>query len=451
MKRIILSLLFMCCVLNAYGVAIITPETSFCRVSEAIPTDCDSIRTDSSCNMLCPLRDYGDMTLGVNLVCEEEYYRNCVKYCNVSCKYRCPDNMYGTVTAINAGDSIQINGVNCTVCPTGDGVLSCGGALSVFSESGTTITATSKLTCKIGYTESNGKCVADSSTAQCPEGQYLHTYNGVTACATCPANGTCANDILTCDAGYYKYTGQQSPYSAYFCCPNNATCNDTGEFQYCNDGYYGNETNGCMSCPPAATCTGGALTSCSAGYVCNADDGVVECYNCAVGDSCSNCKFNGCQDGYFDYEKSGETGREGHCVLCPGNGDCTGGKFNGCNAGYYGNKDGCFACPTGDGVLSCGGSNFTCHNGYIRTDTGCEACGITMNCTDGQCQSCADNYYGDCEDGCFKCPSLDGRPGTSVAGANTKLGSCSVSVTSSSTLNDDIGTYYFAEETCYAE
>ena len=432
MKRIILSLLFnVCLICPAFCVSSVQ---SAC-LQLGIDDDCG----DVECSLPKCIAHEGVSSVSpsclINAACK----------CEQKCTYTCGPGYYG------GGSSL----LGCTVCPEH---ATCPGA--------SVVNGTATFTCDAGY-KINALGNGCEPTAQCPEGQYLHTYNGVTACATCPANGTCANDILTCNAGYYKYTGQQSPYSAYFCCPNNATCNDTGEFQYCNDGYYGNETNGCMSCPPAATCTGGALTSCSAGYVCNADDGVVECYNCAVGDSCSGCKFNGCQDGYFDYEKPGETGREGHCVLCPVNGDCTGGKFNGCNAGYYGNKDGCFACPTGDGVLSCGGSNFTCDNGYIRTDTGCEACGITMNCTDGQCQSCADNYYGNCKDGCFKCPSLDGRPGTSDATkaldgtySNTSIKSCYVTVKDEDNvgnvsdlkgrLNDGIGTYYFEEEKCYA-
>ncbi len=521
MKRIILSLLFMCCVLNAYGVAIITPESSLCRVSEAIPANCDSIRTDVSCNMLCPLKDYGDMTLGVSPVCEEEYYRNCVKYCNVSCKYRCPDNMYGTVTAINAGDSIQINGVNCTVCPTGAGVLSCGGALSVFSESGTTITATSKLTCKIGYTELNGKCVTDSSTIQCPEGQYLHTYNGVTACAPCPGNATCVNDVLTCDAGYYKYTGLQSPNSMYFCCLNNATCDDTGNFSYCNAGYYGNATNGCTKCPTNAICDANGVTGCVDGYVLESG----ACAKCSVGEVCTNGVFGGCAEGFYgsgrgtckicpanaicsttaitscldgyilesdacnkclgsEVCEDGKFSRcadgyygsgRGNCKVCPTNGNCTGGVFNGCNSEFYGNLDaGCRACPA---YATCDGSaTFKCDANYFKytnktetgeTETGCEPCGISRVCSnEGECLYCKSGYYGECEDGCTKCPTLDKRPGTSEAKAldgtysNTSIESCYVTVKdednvgnvsdSKGRLNDGIGTYYFREETCYA-
>ncbi len=388
MKRIILSLLFNVCV--------ICP--AFCVLS--VQSACLQLGTDDCGDVECSLPKCIAHE-GVSSV-SPSCLINAACKCEQKCTYTCDEGYYG------GGSSL----LGCTVCPEH---ATCPGA--------SVVNGTATFTCDAGY-KINALGNGCEPTAQCPDGQYLHTYNGVTACATCPANGTCANDILTCNAGYYKYTGQQSQYSAYFCCPNNATCNDTGEFQYCNDGYYGNETNGCMSCPPAATCTGGALTSCSAGYVCNADDGVVECYNCAVGDSCSNCKFNGCQDGYFDYEKPGETGREGHCILCPVNGVCTGGVFNGCNSEYYGDvNDGCNACPTN---ATCdGGETFKCNANYFK-------------------------YTNETETGCTKCPTLDGRPGTSVAGANTDRSKCSVSVTSSSTLNDGVGTYYFAEETCYA-
>lgn len=432
MKRIILSLLF--------NVCLICP--AFCVSS--IQGKCLQIGVDDCGDVECSMPDCVEHA-GVKSVAASCLINEVCK-CVQKCTYTCEKGYYG------GGSSL----FGCTVCPEN---ASCPGA--------STVSGTATFTCNPGY-KINALGNGCESTAQCPDGSYLHTYNGVTACATCPANGTCANDILTCDAGYYKYTGQQSPYSAYFCCPNNATCNDTGEFQYCNDGYYGNETNGCMSCPPAATCQGGELKACSDGYVCNADNGTVECYNCAVGDLCSNCKFNRCLDGYFDSEKPGETGREGHCVLCPVDGNCTGGKFIGCNSGYYGNKDGCFACPTGDGV-ECGDTEFTCKDDYIKTNTGCEKCGESISCSGGVCASCNKGYYGTCEKGCTKCPSLDGRAGKSSSDKslhgnkyfNEDISGCYVTVKNENNvgdvsdlkgrLNDGVGTYYFVEETCYAK
>lgn len=458
MKRIILSLLFNVCV--------ICP--AFCASS-----------IQNSCLQL-GIVDCGDVECSLPLCIKHEGVSSVSPSCKISidcrciqeCTYTCGPGYYG------GGSSL----FGCTRCPEH---ATCPGA--------SVVNGTATFTCDDGY-KKNALGNGCESTAQCPNGQYLHTYNGVTACKQCPANATCVNDILTCKAGYYKYTGQQS----LFCCLNNATCDNTGNFSRCNDGYYGNATNGCTKCPTNAICDANGVTGCVDGYVLESG----ACTKCFVGEVCTNGVFRGCAEGYYGsgrgtckkcpanaicsttaitscvdgyilesdacnkcldsevctngafvrcadgYYGSGR----GSCKVCPTNGDCTGGIFNGCKSEYYGNLDaGCRACPAN---ATCdGGETFKCKANYFKytneTETGCESCGISRECKDGICLYCKSGYYGKCEDGCTKCPALDGRPGTSVAGTNTDRNTCSVSVTSSSTLNDGIGTYYFAEETCY--
>lgn len=519
MKRIILSLLFNVCV--------ICP--AFCVSS--IQTACMQLGFEDCGNVPCslPICIKHEGVSNVSPSCAINIDCKCVQ----KCTYTCEPGYYG------GGSSLS----GCTRCPEH---ATCPGASAV--------DRTATFTCDDGYKKNalgNG-CESETVT-QCPDGSYLHTYNGATACAPCPGNATCVNDILTCDAGYYKYTGPQSRFSAYFCCLNNATCDDTGNFSHCNTGYYGDATNGCTKCPTNATecdgagaatkcasgyllhngacleCTGGATCTgddtmtCTDGYICeiNDDDNVVECYNCPDGADCVDCKFQSCKSGYYGSDETNckicpanaicsttaitscvdgyilESGAcnkcldgevctngafvrcaegyygsgRGNCKVCPANGDCTGGIFNGCKSEYYGNLDaGCRACPVN---ATCdGGATFKCDANYFKytneTESGCEPCGISRVCSnEGECLYCKSGYYGVCEDGCTKCPTLDKRPGTSDATkaldgtySNTSIKSCYVTVKDEDNvgnvsdlkgrLNDGIGTYYFSEETCYA-
>lgn len=276
---------------------------------------------------------------------------------------------------------------------------------------------------------------------KCPQGMYGYVavkdvgdaiYPQISECYPCPGGETVVScgliedtnlsgtsdelgnliqyaSKLVCQTGYHE-----SGHDCVPNCPANASC-PNGVFEKCNDGYYGNASDGCKACPPNARC--------------------------------SDTEILGCKDGYYGSDKE-------NCKVCPTNGDCTGGIFNRCKSGYYGNLNaGCSACPAN---ATCdGGETFQCNDKYFKytneTGTGCEPCGISRVCEGENCLYCKSGYYGNCTDGCVKCPSLDGREGTSEAGKNTGLGSCSVSVTSSSTLNDSIGTYYFEEETCYAK
>lgn len=275
---------------------------------------------------------------------------------------------------------------------------------------------------------------------KCPQGMYGYVavkdvgdaiYPQISECYACPGGETVVScgliedkelsgqidelgnliqyaSKLVCQTGYHE-----SGHDCVPDCPENSHCPD-GVFVKCNDGYYGNASDGCKACPSDAICSDTAITGCrNDGYILESD----ACTKCLVGEDCTNGAFKGCAEGYYGSGK-------GNCKVCPTNGDCTGGIFNGCKSGYYGNLNaGCRACPAN---ATCdGGATFKCNANYFK-------------------------YTNETETGCTKCPTLDGRPGTSVAGANTDRSSCSVSVTSSSTLNDGVGTYYFEEGTCYA-
>lgn len=468
MKRIILSLLFNVCV--------ICP--AFCVSS--IQTAC----------MQLGFEDCGNVPCSLPICITHEGVSNASPYCeiNIDCKcvqkctYTCEPGYYG------GGPSL----FGCTRCPEH---ATCPGASAV--------DRTATFTCDAGYEKNATKTGCVPTTAiMCPERQYRYGDY----CAKCPVslpNGAvCDNETFTCPAGYEKE--DRGIDFGYICCRENATCDNGGTFTNCDTGYYGDATNGCtrcpdnatecdgagaatkcehsyllyngkcMWCPTAAICIGGDTMTCADGYICeiNDDDNVVECYNCSDGADCTGCKFKSCKSGYYGSDET-------NCKICPDNAICStteiiscvngyilesgacnecsvgevceDGKFSRCTDGYYGSDRGkCKVCPAN---ATCnGGTTFQCYDKYYinETKTGCELCGDSRVCEEGKCKSCADNYYGKCKDGCFKCPSLNGRPGTSVAGENTDRSSCSVSVTSSSTLDDGVGKYYFEGGTCNA-
>ena len=344
----------------------------------------------------------------------------CYIWCTMAAsEYACVETAYQNLDVVSCSyvDDVTMVCSGCAQCP--NNATCTGGA--VFS-------------CQAGYALSADGESCEPIVFGCLSSEYRYNYNGEQKCISCPNHGLCNGETFSCEVGYHKYDSNTE--RGMWCCPNNAKCDGNGLFMQCNDGYYGNASDGCKICPSNAICSATAITGCNDGYILESD----ACNKCSAGEVCEGGTFVRCADGYYGSDR-------GNCKVCPVNGNCTGGVFNGCNSEYYGDvNDGCNACPTN---AECnGGATFKCNKNYFKytneTGTGCEPCGISRVCNDeGECLYCSSGYYGKCTDVCTKCPTLDGRLGTSVAGENTDLVSCSVSVTSSSTLNDGIGTYYF--------
>ena len=288
---------------------------------------------------------------------------------------------------------------------------------------------------------------------KCPQGMYGYVavkdvgdaiYPQISECYACPGGETVVScgliedkelsgqideqgnliqyaSKLVCQTGYHE-----SGHDCVPNCPENSHCPD-GVFVKCNDGYYGNASDGCKACPANATCKGGTTFQCNDGYILESD----ACNKCLDSEVCEGGKFVRCADGYYGSAR-------GKCKVCPANATCNETTFQ-CNDKYYINE----------------------------TKTGCELCGNSRVCEDGICLYCKSGYYGKCTDGCFKCPSLDGRAGKSdVTKAldetypNISIESCYVTVKDENNvgnvsdlkgrLNDGVGTYYFSEEKCYA-
>jgi len=246
------------------------------------------------------------------------------------------------------------------------------------------------LTCRKGYFNQNGRCVACT----------------IQNCLACTSERTCTE----CAAANTLYLGICMP------CPANcAKCNSWFECQTCKNGFILGRNGQCH--PPCkancADCTADQCIECKVGYYLSNGD----CNAC--NDGCASCLSWGCASCkpgfYFYYFK---------CFKCPENcASCTSSNWcDKCDAGYFVNSYGkcSFNCPAN--CYECTSSTYCtgCIAGYSRTYDGscikcpfpCRYCSKENTCAlcmplfyevNGVCKSCPENCAFCDGNQCFGC------------------------------------------------